>query len=69
VHPKTAQALARHSTITLAMDRYSHVRNAELAPALNALPDLDKSAAESARDRECERFCVGALACSRRSWA
>ncbi len=24
VHPKTAQSLARHSTITLTMDRYSH---------------------------------------------
>ncbi len=25
IHPKTAQALARHSTITLTLDRYSHV--------------------------------------------
>ena len=49
VHPKTAQALARHSTITLTMDRYSHVRRAELAPALDALPDLDLPAAERAR--------------------
>lgn len=40
VHPKTAQVLARHSTITLTMDRYSHSeRGAELA-ALNTLPDL-----------------------------
>ena len=27
VHPKVAQALARHSTITLTMDRYSHTRS------------------------------------------
>ena len=26
VHPKTAQSLARHSTITLTMDRYSRNR-------------------------------------------
>jgi len=25
VHPKTAQALARHSTISLTLDRYTHV--------------------------------------------
>ncbi len=40
VHPKTAQALARHSTITLTMDRYSHVYRGELASALDVLPDL-----------------------------
>ena len=40
VHPKTAQALARHSTITLTMDRYSHTVIEEQADALKALPDL-----------------------------
>ena len=40
VHPKTAQALARHSTITLTMDRYSHTFHGEQTEALNALPDL-----------------------------
>lgn len=40
VHPKTAQALARHSTITLTMDRYSHSNRADEARALSALPDL-----------------------------
>lgn len=34
VHPKTAQTLARHSTITLTMDRYSHVRMADLSQAV-----------------------------------
>ena len=40
VHPKTAQRLMRHSTITLTMDRYTHVRQEDLAVAVNALPDL-----------------------------
>jgi integrase len=43
VHPKTAQALARHCTITLTMDRYSHsLRGAETA-ALAVLPDVTGS--------------------------
>jgi integrase/recombinase XerD len=40
VHPKTAQALARHSTITLTMDRYTHSLHQDLTQALEALPDL-----------------------------
>jgi integrase len=40
VHPKVAQALARHSTITLTMDRYSHTLVEEQSQALAALPDL-----------------------------
>ncbi len=40
VHPKTAQTLARHSTITLTMDRYSHVYRGALASALDVLPNL-----------------------------
>ena len=40
VHPKTAQMLARHSTITLTMDRYSHVRLADLSQAVQGLPSL-----------------------------
>jgi integrase len=43
VHPKTAQQLARHSTITLTMDRYSHTYRGQLADALNVLPDLSRS--------------------------
>jgi len=41
VHPKTAQMLARHSTITLTMDRYTHISSASQVQALDALPDLD----------------------------
>lgn len=40
VHPKVAQQLARHSTITLTMDRYTHLRRDDLAAALDTLPDL-----------------------------
>ncbi len=38
VHPKVAQQLARHSTITLTMDRYSHSVVGELSDALTAFP-------------------------------
>jgi hypothetical protein len=40
VHPKVAQQLARHSTITLTMDRYSHTLIGEAADALKALPNI-----------------------------
>lgn len=49
VHPKVAQALARHSTITLTMDRYSHVVRGDQATALAVLPDLSGPAREQAR--------------------
>ena len=44
VHPKDAQALARHSTITLTMDRYAHVRPANLHAALDRLAPLAEPA-------------------------
>ena len=40
VHPKTVQTLARHSTIGLTMDLYTHVRLHDQAAALEALPSL-----------------------------
>ncbi len=40
VHPKTAQELARHSTITLTMDHYTHLRVSDLSSALSTLPPL-----------------------------
>ena len=40
VHPKVAQVLARHSTITLTMDRYSHARLVDLNSAVENLPSL-----------------------------
>ncbi len=38
VHPSKAKELARHSTITLTMDVYSHVETEELRKALDTLP-------------------------------
>lgn len=49
VHPKVAQTLARHCTITLTMDRYSHVVRGDQAAALDVLPDLSGPAREQAR--------------------
>src|SRR6516225_6788106 len=49
VHPKVAQALARHSTITLTMDRYSHTLMGDQADALRVLPDFDHPAGETLR--------------------
>lgn len=40
VHPKVAQELARHSTITLTMDVYSHVAPEEQVRAVEGLPGL-----------------------------
>ena len=40
VHPKIAQALARHSTIALTMDRYTHTDLGEQADALKVLSSL-----------------------------
>jgi len=48
VHPKLAQALARHSTITLTLDRYSHIGLLDMQAALNALPEWERAS-------ECER--------------
>lgn len=38
VHPKIAQTLARHSTITLTLDRYTHVGLYDLSASVNSLP-------------------------------
>ena len=40
VHPKLAKELARHSTITLTMDRYAHVGLLDMNTALESLPGL-----------------------------
>jgi hypothetical protein len=39
VHPKTAQALGRHSSIVLTRDHYTHLTLANQTGALDALPD------------------------------
>ncbi len=38
IHPKLAQTLARHSTITLTLDRYTHVALFDQSAALDKLP-------------------------------
>ena len=38
VHPKAIQAFMRHSTITLTMDRYTHVGIRDQRAVLEALP-------------------------------
>ncbi len=43
VSPKTAQRLARHSTITLTMDRYTHVEQPQLTDAVQKLTDVRPS--------------------------
>jgi hypothetical protein len=40
VHPKVAQVLARHSTITLTMDHYTHLELHDHAEALDKLPRI-----------------------------
>lgn len=39
-HPKEAQTLARHSTITLTMDRYTHLGMCDMVAALDKLPAI-----------------------------
>jgi len=50
VHPKVAQALARHSTITLTMDRYTHQLVGDELAALDVLPDLAQQAKATGTD-------------------
>ena len=47
VSPKVAQTLVRHSTITLTMDRYSHLELHDQAAALDVLPGMTETEAES----------------------
>ena len=49
VHPKVAQQLARHSTITLTMDRYSHLGLFDMTAGLSALPTIATSDANEHR--------------------
>jgi Phage integrase family len=47
VHPKEAQALARHSTISLTMDRYTHLGILDLTAALERLPTIPDATNET----------------------
>jgi len=59
VHPKTAQTLARHSTITLTMDRYTHQYAGNLTAALDLLPDLSRPTPEAAKATGTDDRLVG----------
>ena len=63
VHPKTAQTLARHSTITLTMDRYSHVYRGELTTALDSLPDLSHPGTDKAKATGTDNVSVASENC------
>ena len=45
-HPKQAQTLARHSTITLTMDRYTHLGMYDMVAALGKLPAIPPAGGE-----------------------
>ena len=47
VHPKTAHVLARHSSITLTLDRYTHSLREDEVRALESLPDSGGTAAQA----------------------
>ena len=49
VEPKVAQVLARHSTMTLTLDRYTHLRAGSERRAIAALPDLSPEREDVAR--------------------
>jgi integrase len=41
-HPKVAQAIMRHSTVDLTLNRYSHLYAGQVSNAVNGLPDLSR---------------------------
>jgi len=49
VHPKTPQAIMRHSDINLTLSRYSHVYDGQEADALAKLPDFDEDTSAARR--------------------
>jgi integrase len=67
VHPKTAQSLARHSTITLTMDRYTHTLRGAEARALTCLPDYATPEAAGATRTGTDDVPVDAVAEARKS--
>jgi integrase len=65
VHPKVAQVLARHSTIGLTMDHYTHLDVLDAAGALESLPGLPM-AAERQKGKARARRADGAAAATAR---
>ncbi len=52
VHPKTAQMLARHSSINLTMNTYTHLGLVDLKAAVENLPSPPSDPAEKAKPKE-----------------
>ncbi|MCY2952048.1 MAG: hypothetical protein NTU53_08725 [Planctomycetota bacterium] len=65
MHPKTAQMLAQHFTITLTMDRYTHIDRGEEAAAVASLPGLPVPPAEVAQAMGTHDLAVGGGECPR----
>ena len=74
VHPKLAQQLARHSSITLTMDRYSHVGLLDMTAALESLPAVGTSEQQTMRttgttddapDLSCTKSCNASVQLNR----
>jgi len=64
VHPSVAQALARHSTIGLTMNTYTHVLLGDQVEALAGLPDLSKPVEEreaAVATGTDDRNCLGGM--------
>ena len=56
VHPKVAQVLSRHSTITMTMDYYTHLDVLDIGGALERLPELPRGReARTRRGRRAQR--------------
>jgi len=52
VQPQVAKQLARHGSITLTIDRYTHVRLEDERSALEALPDLEPKKEEEEGEKK-----------------
>ena len=50
VHPKVAQQLARHCSISLTLDRYTDLQSSDVANALQELPELPTTRETHAND-------------------
>ena len=61
VHPNVAKSLARHSTISVTMDRYSHADNEAEVAAVSKLPIIDGSAAETVEGAESGADALGVV--------
>ncbi len=52
VHPKVAQVLARHSTITLTMNHYTHLDVFDVSGALDKLPGVKGQAEQKPKGQQ-----------------